>query len=364
MCAKDSPVRTSTSVRPSLSEATTVTPSDYDLEAACEKPSTWRPDWLAWRSKRSNERTKPASSLGRIVTRKVEHNAEGYTLVANFQSSDRNFLQYRGFFHLHSRLLSILQADIVKLESELDRMDRWDLDSGIEGRVMCLENKDRDDLESKMDKMPHAYLVAFRRTRPELLLELKAKLMEYDNVLLTTRKIHGLQRPSDRDYMAFIKRKEDLITLRDGRESAGFDGFVERCLRGADYVLSRWCHCNIVGRIFTNAELRNKSDDLRMYHYAPQRIDMLVNLIITTIIFVLLIVPVVLMYTLSGLGGGASPFEALGILIAFTLLFGLSMSLLTTAKRQELFAASAAYCAVLVVFVSNFGVQSVQIVKA
>ena len=46
----------------------------------------------------------------------------------------------------------------------------------------------------------------------------------------------------------------------------------------------------------------------------------------------------------------------------FTLLFGCSMSALTTAKRQELFAASAAYCAVLVVFVSNLGTQKVQIV--
>ncbi|KAK5708886.1 hypothetical protein LTR17_020291 [Elasticomyces elasticus] len=260
-------------------------------------------------------------------------------------------------------------------------MDQWDIASGIETRLQCLQDKSRDDRQSKMEIMPHEYLVAFRRTRPELLVELQTKLMEYDKVLLTARKVHALQRPSRRDYksvrdwfewknpledteMEFIRRKEDLITLRDGRESASFDAFVERCVWSADCVLSRWCHCSIVQRIFTSAELRNKSDDIRMYHYAPQRVDMLVNLVITTIIFVLLIVPVVLMYTLSGVGGGASPFEALGILIAFTLLFGLAMSSLTTAKRQELFAASAAYCAVLVVFVSNFGVQSVQIVKA
>jgi len=90
---------------------------------------------------------------------------------------------------------------------------------------------------------------------------------------------------------------------------------------------------------------------------------MLVNLIITTIIFILLIIPVVVLYKISSASGGPgpSPVEAIGMLIVFTLLFSGAMSSLTTATRQELFAASAAYCAVLVVFISNFTPQSVTI---
>lgn len=94
---------------------------------------------------------------------------------------------------------------------------------------------------------------------------------------------------------------------------------------------------------------------------------MLVNLVITAIIFILLIIPVVVLYKMSspgpgqGQGPGPSPFEAIGILIIFTLLFSGAMSSLTTATRQELFAASAAYCAVLVVFISNFTTQNVSI---
>lgn len=49
-----------------------------------------------------------------------------------------------------------------------------------------------------------------------------------------------------------------------------------------------------------------------------------------------------------------------GVLIVFTCVFGMAMSSLTTAKRHELFAASAAYAAVLVVFIGNFGVQQVE----
>jgi hypothetical protein len=61
------------------------------------------------------------------------------------------------------------------------------------------------------------------------------------------------------------------------------------------------------------------------------------------------------MYKLTSRGGGTSTFDAIGILVVFTLLFSAAMSILTKAARHELFAASAAYCAVLVVFISNFG---------
>jgi amino acid permease len=60
------------------------------------------------------------------------------------------------------------------------------------------------------------------------------------------------------------------------------------------------------------------------------------------------------MYRLTSLGNTQSTFSAIGVLIIFTLLFSAAMSLLTKAKRHELFAASAAYCAVLVVFITNF----------
>jgi FtsH-binding integral membrane protein len=110
-------------------------------------------------------------------------------------------------------------------------------------------------------------------------------------------------------------------------------------------------------------ELREKTKDTHVQYYAPERVDKLVNAIITTVIFALLVLPVVAMYELSNVSQRASPFEAIGILIVFTLVFGMAMSSLTKATRQELFAASAAYCAVLVVFISNFSTQQVEIAR-
>ena len=86
------------------------------------------------------------------------------------------------------------------------------------------------------------------------------------------------------------------------------------------------------------------------------RVDVFVSLIITLVIFVLLVLPVLAMYKLTIYGNQSHPtIKAIGVLIGFTLLFSGSMSLLTKARRHELFAASCAYAAVLVVFISNFG---------
>ncbi|RMY40110.1 hypothetical protein D0866_01481 [Hortaea werneckii] len=206
------------------------------------------------------------------------------------------------------------------------------------------------------DQFPEEFQLEFERARPEVLAELRPP----DELMLKTREITLLQRPSTKDYRSvrswfanhaplvhgeaqYLKCREDIITLRPGRECAGFDGFVERMLHLLD-------------------ELQEKTSDPRLQYYAPARVDKLVGFIITGVIFMLLILPVVALYELSNVGRRESPFEAIGILIIFTLLFAAAMSALTKATRQELFAASAAYCAVLVVFISNFSTQAVTLV--
>lgn len=45
---------------------------------------------------------------------------------------------------------------------------------------------------------------------------------------------------------AYIQKKEDLVTLRSGRECAGFDGVVERMLTRTDDFLQKRMHCYII----------------------------------------------------------------------------------------------------------------------
>lgn len=99
---------------------------------------------------------------------------EGYSRVATFQSSDQNFLQYRGFSYLHARLLSDLQFEVECLERELDKLDTWDKENDGMTR---LYSSAKDKVKRTKAKMPEGF--PLKRTRPEVLVDLKAKLMDY-----------------------------------------------------------------------------------------------------------------------------------------------------------------------------------------
>jgi len=288
------------------------------------------------------------------ITRKLGECEEGYPRSAAFLSSEHNFSLYRGFGYLHSRVLLGLQDRIVALERELDKKDHMDVLNGL-GDHLCSRAKDECETEPDSNE----------RSRIEILEDIRKLLEEYDGFLAKARDIVSFQRPSDRDYnsvkdwmshrsglvnkeKAFIRHKEDVLTLNSGREWCGFDGFVEELLLMFD--------CRLIRRIFVAPELRDKTEDTALHYYTRSRVDKLIGVLITIMIFVLLVLPVVAMYQLTTFDAKPqSTFSAVGVLVVFTLLFSAAMSLLTKARRHELFAASAAYCAVLVVFISNFG---------
>ncbi|KAF2475653.1 uncharacterized protein BDR25DRAFT_253094 [Lindgomyces ingoldianus] len=297
------------------------------------------------------------SEIKETITVPLQDYPSGYPRQAAFQSSEPSFSIYRCFNYLHSRVLLELQDQLRVLESDLTDLDNLDLENGQEKR---LKSRAYDLRQAKKEKI--------ESERAGLIATIRDKLVNYDEILVKARELNTFQRPSKRDYGSFrtwfwnekplsyeleeqfIKRKEDLVTLRHGREWAGFDGLIEELIRKL--------HCPLTQKIFTTPELRAKTNNKYIHYYSSSRIEKLVGLIITFIIFVLLILPVVAMYRLTSITYRNTIFDAIGILVVFTLLFSAAMSLLTRAKRHELFAASAAYCAVLVVFISNFGSQA------
>jgi len=71
-------------------------------------------------------------------------------------------------------------------------------------------------------------------------------------------------------------------------------------------------------------------------------------------VLVLLIVPIYLLYHLiNDVGDGRAYAICMGVLVVSTLAFSAVLCLFTRAKRHEILAAAAAYCAVLVVFLGN-----------
>jgi hypothetical protein len=75
---------------------------------------------------------------------------------------------------------------------------------------------------------------------------------------------------------------------------------------------------------------------------------------IVCILLVLLIVPIYLLYHLvTQMGNRKTDALCIGVLLIFTLAFSAILSLFTRARRHEILAAAAGYCAVLVVFLGN-----------
>lgn len=110
-------------------------------------------------------------------------------MLATFQSSDRNFLQSRGFLDAHCRVLLDLQYHIERLEREIDRLDSNDAASESELRQfsvfsnrhdrMCRLDGSRIDRAAGEVDVSTFPLEQAERTRSVILSELRHKLAEY-----------------------------------------------------------------------------------------------------------------------------------------------------------------------------------------
>jgi hypothetical protein len=188
----------------------------------------------------------------------------------------------------------------------------------------------------------------------------------------------------------WIQHKEDIITLRTGRDGGWLDDMVEGFLK--------LCHCSLIDWVFRSKvsfkhhtvictttrimiclrsiwltipqETRKKTEidgsniimpglppkdeDKYELYYTPSRIAKLSNTILMFLVLVLLVLPIYLLYHMvHDIGTHQAYLMCIGTLLVFTLAFSSILSLFTRAKRHEILAAAAAYCAVLVVFLGN-----------
>jgi len=74
----------------------------------------------------------------------VEECPTGYPRLAAFLDSDENFMLYRRFGYLQSRILLYKQDELRGLERQLDNLDKLD----AEIRPKMLKSRERDDAEN------------------------------------------------------------------------------------------------------------------------------------------------------------------------------------------------------------------------
>ena len=188
----------------------------------------------------------------------------GYPHLAAFTSSETGFSIYRGFGYLHSRVLLQMQDELRCLEEGLAELDNRIDVSEDRRKLTCREF---DSHQARRENKPSEH--------EQIMSNIKEKLVQYgtnnidtyedtadnqfiDKFLMKARKLNTFQRPSNRDYRnvrtwfwnakpliqkeeAYILRKEDLLTIRHGREWAGFDGFIEDMISKLPRWFSRVC---------------------------------------------------------------------------------------------------------------------------
>ena len=198
-----------------------------------------------------------------------------------------------------------------------------------------------------------------------------------------------MNKPSDRDHASvamyfqndqplmetdrgWIRHKEDLVTIRGGRENAWLDAAIESVLRwypcepikvnlrkSSILYLSQNEADNSIQMLFCSKvltpfqpsypllttlrqETRGKSSDESIHYFTRSRINFLVTLILVAIILILLVVPIyILFYLTVALDGKSTDTACIGVLLASTLIFSSVLSLFTKARRHEILAAAA-----------------------
>lgn len=165
---------------------------------------------------------------------------------------------------------------------------------------------------------------------------------------------------------SYIKQREDIVSLRHGRQWTRFHGFIEqtieilncRPIRVSLTISSSKlapCWFTLFQNIFRTTELQDRTDDKLIYYYSARRIEILVNIITTGLMLALLVLPPVVLYRTKVGAEEQSTVSVPAIFVGFTCLFAVVMVLILGVNRHELFAAMAVYCAVLAAFVGSTG---------
>ncbi|PVH80177.1 hypothetical protein DL98DRAFT_588719 [Cadophora sp. DSE1049] len=285
-----------------------------------------------------------ARGFNKLKNDRVEDFEAGYPQLAAFVNSDDTFANYRRFGRLSSRILLHMQNDLYELEKKLDALDRQDAQDDImKYRLKGYEN-----------------FVGWDGKHQELRAEIQKKYLEYDGqaeVLLKDASLRTLEKAPVRNHIAnftwmhnekplnaekreFMNNADDFVSISRHTERR-FEDFIESWLDSKDPNF-------FVKRFLKTAEERRKTDSEYVDHYSKSRLALLAIVLQVLVVAVLFLVPVFILF-LVPTNRAVMAVTASVFVLAFTV----AISFMTGAKIQEIFFGTAAYAAVIIMFLGN-----------
>ncbi|KAK3325064.1 hypothetical protein B0H66DRAFT_599251 [Apodospora peruviana] len=274
---------------------------------------------------------------------------DGYAKVAQWmaQDADNETLVFRKFDELAVHNLLYLQSELLELEERLCEMNKV-VSNGVD---MDLKGAAREweVLQAHVaGDTTRAEVAEAAKKRMTLVHEIRTKLREYHEALLLQSQIANICRPDRRvldamrtclfrptpfKYLGgkasrFLESEKDLVALKSSPDSDYLSRFLRRY-----WVQSR--------------ELAPDMHGGQIARFEESAIAKTANIVTVLVAAIFLIGSILAFHYARG------DALKLSMIAAFTIGFSASIGLITNARRAEVFAATAAYAAVLVVFVSS-----------
>ncbi|KAI1495537.1 hypothetical protein F5X99DRAFT_123616 [Biscogniauxia marginata] len=266
--------------------------------------------------------------------RKIESFRRGYPRLSAFIDSERDFVMFRCFGRLHARLLLHRQDELIELENSLDKMDEEERteyflacnrkDPSNERRVLF------DKAEKKLakyNKLLSFYYENIERQKPNL-----SRIESVGNWMNGTK-------PLVEDESTFLNDWDDLRSPRNPEDHSGTDIFLGNLTAALSKAGIR--------NLFAPPNEYSRSDDQHILFYQRSQILAASRILTTFFAVVSLTIPIVVLYEIP------AKTARLVALVFFTAMFSSTLCWMTESRNYEILAATAAYCAVMVVFVGN-----------
>ncbi|KAK0509127.1 hypothetical protein JMJ35_008498 [Cladonia borealis] len=284
------------------------------------------------------------------IIRSLDEYPAGYGKIAAIADLDSDFLICRKFGFLHKYALLYLQDELVEIEEDLERLDKWEFRDG-DPKNLVSRRRDRG--------LGH-------EARQKLIARLHAKLKQYDEAVLRLKELQAIKRPTMRAQSNvynlinntqslagceadWICQGPDLAAVACGTEHRWLNTFLEDALN--------WLPTRVILAVFRGSEQKAKTGSEELNLLSADRVDILLRFVIATIAAILLLVPVLVLFRLQPTSREdferKSNYQILTI-FGFALAFSASCSMSTKARRQVFFIATAAYSAILVLFLLVF----------
>lgn len=271
--------------------------------------------------------------------------ADGYPALAAFIASDTDGSTaiFKRFNRLAARNLLLLQAELASLQEQLDAFD--DEDTRDLDTLQSLRNWDDYKARRKNDQQ-----------RMELVSKIRGTLREYREAMIFESTLARLPPPERKAWKAFRLNffhgpSDDVhsFPMLGGSSASLYDDQDDLVQIHATQRPDRLTSMALdnFGFLFKDESRNANVPHPRISYASGRKIERFVAWFSTLLAAVLLVGAIVALYAVD------SDKVKLGLIALFTTIFAASVGLLTNAKRSEIFGATAAYAAVLVVFVSG-----------